>query len=699
MGDEGLDVVLGLAGIEQTIALQRLQELSQSLRDDLSLLLAPLSTYRRKKLADALKKRLESHPSIPKPSFEDTAYSLYGNIGRPPTRYVITAPRRDWAAVGEVILQQQHLMESGLVDAGPGVGLGINLPEGSAEETAIEPLPQEAAPIEAEVLPKESEVECNARVIPPSPTDAKAGPSNNNEDAEMIDVDATGPQQEEVNAEGGPDEQVPAEDDTPDQLDTSQTPSRKRSTDSAGLPENADGGRIRSKRIRNREVLDGSAVDGASIDITKQSDDQLQTFVLADEYLFGTTNTILGKLRVSGNLGFPQTLRAICKDANEVSTDNEDPLRPAIKDFYNLAKASPLEMAGLLSNGINGETIDSLVAVSREAGLNAFLGHTKSRGSQICAKPMLGSTEGLLGWLELVNASYTYNKDAAWLFLVALLEPGSFPGRSKDSRSSYLTHRWSDDLKRSVVQIAVRFDDYIYPQVGDQISTIAAEAVRKRVQAEPFSPTTKELNLIEMVQTLFELHLDVYSLIKRPGSNVDTFTKIQQKDRLERWSALANNAINLRISVNENPQTDELAIRHIWATAFHISVCDNVSQSHVLACMKDLKSILISLDEPCIQLQNNAVIPEISMAAVEQELSKINMKDFFVKVFSDQDDDPITTIESLEPLLELSIQPTQTADSEGEPERQQSNNKKLIEVDQDQNVESSIEQQPAEPSP
>lgn len=419
--------------------------------------------------------------------------------------------------------------------------------------------------------------------------------------------------------------------------------------DSAGLAEAADGGRVRSKRIRNRETLDGAAIDGAAVETKGQNDWQLQELLNADSYLFDAVNSLLEKLQAD-SLGTPQDLHAVLKNG----IPGEDALHPAILDFYGFAQSCTTDMASLLANGVPGESIDTLGAISREAGLSAFLGHNKSRDSQSGAKLLLNATDGIAEWLQNIDSSFTYTQHAAWQFLVALLKPGSFPNRPTDSPSSYLTDFWPDNLKRAVVQIAVRFDEYVFPLVEEALLVLGNEELRLRCERQVYFPTKEDLSLIEMVQTLFEIHLDVYSLIKLPGSNVADVTKIQQKDRLERWSALANTAVNLRINDSEDPRNDQLALRHIWATGFHISVCENVSQAYVLACMKDLKALLASMDEPFLQLQNNAVIPEISMGAIEQELSKINMKDFFVKVFSDRDDDPVSTIESLEPLLEWS---------------------------------------------
>jgi hypothetical protein len=84
-----------------------------------------------------------------------------------------------------------------------------------------------------------------------------------------------------------------------------------------------------------------------------------------------------------------------------------------------------------------------------------------------------------------------------------------------------------------------------------------------------------------------------------------------------------------------------------------MSVNDEVLPEHVLSAMAELKDMFEPLGDHTIQLQNNAVMPELSVAAIEQELVRISMKDFFLKVFDQEEQDPVTVIESLEPILEL----------------------------------------------
>ena len=648
MGEENLDDVLGLPNVEQTLALSRLQEMAKSLQDDLSRSLAPLPTQRRQKLGEALMKRLESHASIPKPTFEETAYSKIGLLGQTPLRYVMRAPKRDWTAVGETIIQQQMLIEGGLVDTGPGIGMGIDFPEGMEEDSApttVLSLPER--PVSATNGPRANELSqaIKETTIPTTTTGDSA--SNIGEQ----NTDAANKSAEDTEASTV---------DAIQQVEQPAAPSRKRSPESAELPE--DDGRGRSKRMRNR----GDAPDGGKPDEAKiNADWQLGIYKESDGWLNDATNVFLKKLGLQ-ELVSAGDLRSLVEGEKSFRTAGEGRLGDVIKEVYDLTTSCPPEMVGILSNGMNNENIDSFGAASREAGLNAFLGGSASRGAQACEKPVLGAAEGLQALIDAINSQWYYPKEAAWKFLSALLKPGSFPGSDADSPPSYIMHRWPEDLKRCVVQLAVRFDDDIYSFVQEDIMRLNARELKSRSLGVVFTPSQNELNTIELVQTLFELHLDVYSLIKRPGTNVDSHILISQKDRLERWSALANNAINLRIppsretSEQENQAKDELTLRHLWATAFHISVCDDVRPEHVLGCMKDLKTLLIEMGEPIVHLQNNAVVPEISLAAVEQELSKMNMKGFFERIFcggeaDEKEEDPVETIHSLEPLLEGSI--------------------------------------------
>jgi hypothetical protein len=193
--------------------------------------------------------------------------------------------------------------------------------------------------------------------------------------------------------------------------------------------------------------------------------------------------------------------------------------------------------------------------------------------------------------------------------------------------------------------MAIHADEYVFCRLQNAIAALEQKILSARAEGEEITTSQDDIADIEMIQSLFELHLDAYKRFKHPGSGIDAVTLNSQKHRLGRWSNLASSAINLRDFRGNDLEHDILGLRHIWTVAFQISTCDDVPQSHVIACMHDLKDLLLSLNEPCIRLQNNAIMSEISIAAVEQELSEINMQDFFRKVFSHDEKNPVAVIE------------------------------------------------------
>jgi hypothetical protein len=649
MGEESLDDILGLPNVEQTLSLLKLQDMVTSLQDDVSKALAPLSMKRKQKLGEALIKRLESHAAVPKPAFTETAYSQTGHHGVQPPLRMRMAPNRDWIAVGEVIIDQQLKIELAkdnlppppyLVhsangphqdDDKPGLGVAFEFPDGMVDDT------ETAAPVVA--LPERPlGTQKGQQAAVSEPSAAQAGAT---ETTEAQKVEAPSKESEDA-----------TQPETTEQA--AGAPSRKRSPESAELPE--DDNRVRSKRMRSRGDTAADASNAKPDEAKINADWQLGIYRDSDGWLNDAANVFLSKLALPELISAPDLRALVSGEGNMDKLSGEQLLKSVVREVYEITTSCPPEMVGILDRGLNNENIDSFGNASKEAGLNAFLGNSPGRGAQAKGRPMLGPAEGLAVWIEEVNGRWHYPKEAAWKFLTAFLKPGAFPRSQLGDESSYVKHSWHEDLKRTIVQIAVRFDDHIYRIVEDEITEMSARHLHATSHGTEFAPEQEDMNTVELVQTLFELHLDVYSLIKRPGVNVDDGTRDMQKNKLERWSALANIAVNLRVSSENEQRTDDLTLRHIWATAFHISVCDDVEQSHVLACMKDLKSLLLELDEPVLSLQNNAIMPEISMAAIEQELSKINMKDFFAKIFSDREEDPYETIVSLEPLLEGSIQ-------------------------------------------
>lgn len=648
--EEGLDMVLNLPGVEEAFALQNLHELVQKLQDDLSAALAPLSDFRRIRLAKALSLRLNGFKNIPKPSFEDATYSLAGHLGRRPTRYVITTTRRDWTSVGDTILQQLALESGGLVDVGPGVGVCFKLPEPPTPDLSmqipIRPSPREK-PLEtptdlAQASDKDKIAPENVPASEETPNGQVAPAAD--KDTEMEEAPAT--ETDAVNGKG---------DSKDTALDENGPPvTRKRSTSSAGFPEAAEGGRARSKRIRTRDAP--TAGETTMGDVNQHYQDRLQDFISADEWLFDSVASIMSKFGVQG-LGSAQVLReSVSQQPGAVHKLQEQGLETAIQDFFELSQNCTPEKTAVLGTT---ESVDRLAEAPVEFGFHTVAG-TRSNDDSTPDTFVFDDSEGIEEWVNKINATWSYNKHTAWLWLKAFLRPGSFPRFEHPQRSLYELYRWSDDLKRVVVQIAIHNDEYVYRKLQRSIAALERRILDTDTPT-PFERDKKDLADIEMIQTVFELHLDVYKRFKHPGSGIDIATQKHQLDRLERWSLLSNTGINLRDQqgnrlISEERGTGlELILRHLWAIVFQLSASDDVPQSLVVADLEQLKEELIYRDVSPIKLVNNAVMPEISMAAVEKALSEINMQDLFRKVFSHDEKDPVAVIEGLEPLLESAV--------------------------------------------
>ncbi|KAF2661255.1 hypothetical protein K491DRAFT_619966 [Lophiostoma macrostomum CBS 122681] len=634
--DEMLDGILRLPGLEEGFAGQQLRELVAKLEDNLSLMQAPLSSMNQKKLSEKLKRRLNPYPFAPLPSEAARPDSSIVNAAQP-ERLVLNPSKWDWAGVGEVILHHFHAEQGGFIDPPPGSGISINIPASVGADPSRKPsLALVADNIPVAIEEDESPALREESALPT--TGEHATSANGNQDVVMEEPDKDLDLKNEEKGLA-----------TPVELTVPQ--SRKRSTDSAGLPETAEGGRSRSKRIRARDITDGSvAAESAGPDPAKQLEDKLYSYTHADKCLFEIVNDMLERLGVDG-LGSPQELRELLTANPSGSVSHESmSIDQAGSDLYAALQSGATKVAMVF---LSGEAVD-LGGMSREAGLNAFLGYAKSTISQSCVKPVLGC-ERLRKFASDINTEWLSIKEVAFLWLESLLSPGLLPcpaDTSQASKSSYMQYRWTEDLKRHLVQIIVNFDDFIYERLLDRITTVDHALLNARAEHKKFISSEWNSAHFEMIEIIFELHLDIYSLIKHPSSGVDANTQIAQKDRLDRWSALARDAMQLRTECDPDIGIDQLALRHIWASVFQLSVSDDIQPEHVIYGMEELKMIFESIGRPVIEVQNNAVMPELSIAAIDRELARIGMKDFFLRVFDQDERDPVATIESLEPLLE-----------------------------------------------
>ncbi|KAL1607138.1 Histone transcription regulator 3 [Nothophoma quercina] len=620
--DELWESLLRLPGLEEGLAGQQLRELVGKLEDNVSLMQAPLSAMKRKKLSQTLKKRLNPYPWAPLPA--DVAEINSGRVIEQVPDYITLAPPKwDWSSVGEIILQHFIAEQRGLtVHATPGSNVRLVIPLECETPEAIESEPAVAPTLE-ETMADQPPPE----IKEPSPSAVEV--ENVTKGDGGADVAQDGDKQEA---------------DTSAATEVAPAPSRKRSTDSAGLPETAEGGR--AKRIRTRNTVTGQVGETVVQDANSVLEGHLEQYAHADQCLYEILHDIYTRLGVEG-LGQPNELRALLLALPDSgATDIDD---KAACDMYLALQNGNSKAAQVL---LSSESFD-LVGVTREAGLNAFLGYAKSGAGQSSPKPIL-QDQGLRAFARSINESWFSSKEGAFAWVEVLLSRGAFAGQqaSYDDAPSYLGFKWAEDLKRNIVQIIVNVDEYIFERMQERIGNLDDRMLKSRLQSQSYALSDFDAAQIEIVQTLFELHLDIYSLIKHPHSQVDAATKTLQYDRLERWSTLAREAIQLRSNSSQDLGMDDLSLRHIWASVFQMSVKDDVLPEHVLSAIAELKAIFVALDDRTIHVQNNAVMPELSVGALDRELVRISMKDFFLKVFDHDEKDPVTVIESLEPILE-----------------------------------------------
>ncbi|KAL2022843.1 hypothetical protein VTK56DRAFT_4374 [Thermocarpiscus australiensis] len=387
-------------------------------------------------------------------------------------------------------------------------------------------------------------------------------------------------------------------------------PSRKRSQSAAGIPEPAEDETAdfkRSKRTRRRDTAVEEVMDSATFLAT-----QLQPLQAADRNLFQTTKDLLENLGVTDRV----TLERITEILDSCTSDDRTGKiqNPATRDLRDAIRDFDEDTATVL---LSKRELPQL-------SLSAFLEHAKSGSQRAHEPPAFDDSRGLDSFLEDVNARWITVHDIAYEYINALAK-------------TYTQSKWPDQLKTSVVEIISRLDGSLYDRVVHEL-----EQRRCDMRGEAFA------EIAELVQMLFELHLDVYERITEPNSAADQATNLESRDRLDRWMDVASGTTRLR---NPEPANDGLSVRFLWAAVSSTTLVKGTPRDHVLNCWHSLRDFLSWSTTPDISLPNNAVMPEISTAAAEREISKLTTMDFFLGLFQEDMGDPVQVIESLEPVL------------------------------------------------
>lgn len=633
--DEGLGSGFSLPGLEEGFAGDQLRELVARLMDQLSLLQAPLSTRKRRVLSKMLKQRL-----LPCAGILERKTDLRG------PRKVLSSPREQhqrltlkapstWAELGDTLLRQWKAEQYGASSRSPAVAIAFDT--------------HGEAPPAAPLSPQAFKIPGSPRVIIPR----LAGPTPQWPQSlaqQFPGGDGGKPTVQPQIAPADPTLQYLIMPSTPDtdidmgESPTTPLPSRKRSGDVAGLADGTEEGRARSKRIRARDsTADTAAEKQALIDANTQweYEQQLNEFQAADDWMYETIGNLFEKAAIIG-FDAPRNVRHEMQSSSADGDTPPDPLgamhalRHVREDFQTFLDkwSEQNRMSQLLLHG--GENLD----IGRGAGISKT-GEMMSSGGgsrKQETRPRMPEN-GVRDLVDRINHGWLLTQEVAWQFIETMLRPQD----NESTSNGYSDYMWAEDLKTMVVHILVQLDESIFNHALVELEYSAIER-----------PATTINGFAALVQSIFELHLDIYCRIKEPNSIVEQETVTAQNDRLGRWSELSREVMHLRHSIQQlsSPLDDDLSLRFLWTTTFSISEAQDVSQDHVIECMHDLQAILTGAGDPTIYLQNNAVMPELSSAALEQELSRLTTKDFFLKVTNPDVSDPASVIESLEPLLE-----------------------------------------------
>jgi hypothetical protein len=667
--DEGANEVVEILGLEEALAAGQLRDVIDRLQDDLSLA-QNSNNEPRKDLLELLKNAIDPFPFLPDQSYGRQSPHLEGRApGYLPKRHVVRSMTSSWHEVGQALLQNLNDEQQFKSDPGPGAALYLDVPPNvvSSESAYVSDRHESCG---ANLYPSKTTIGDNPRRHIEMPVNAfEALVDGVSPHVEIEDVKESGRNLFQYSATC--DVLSPLVDELQPNM-TGETcsgakpddegrdpslPSRKRSAGSAGYDE-AENGRLKSKRLRNRESnADATLQEEETANaLARYYDDQLRDIASADQSLFNTVASLLSKLEVH-ELGSIEDVRqdaraSIMDDPEEhgISADaiNMNDLRSALMSWSD--EKANAAIYGHGGNSFGGE----------KAGLTLFLEHSKAVTPKSDSIAPFPSSKGLSQFVDRCNEGWYGAQQIALDWLEALIRPKvlttSADGNFNIESSSYNTTLWPEDLKLTVVQLIVRIDEYIYQVMQQRFDALA---VRMLSIDEAFATTytVEDVADTDMAQTLYELHLDVYSRITNPSSQVDNATRILQHDRLQRWSDLAGSFVNIYADhADDVPIHQWHVIRFIWAATTHANMADNKSQEHTTLCLQDLRELMSLAGNPTITLPNNAALPELSVSAVEQEISRISTLDFFMSIFNDDSRDPVNIIESLEPILELGDQ-------------------------------------------
>lgn len=663
--------------IEEILANEQIVPLLESIDPEVARRAFSQGKERPRTLRKSLQRNIDPCPHLTSSGFSTLA-QLHTS---PASNQIIRIPEKTWTSCGRALLFQQKQEEQGNLSMLPGASYSLELPRQLPDD---EPTPddrvsvKENEPIIAEsdesqgkptlrcnlpnnaVEPKTADEISNSttasptkQVESPSVTVAEAANlSQTNDNITVLSLEAhsnvplTHPVENQI--------QTPT-------VGTVTLPTRKRSSETAELPEGGDTGRIRSKRIKARvSTTDPSSLkDTTAEDWTEWYHEQLQIYVKADRSALDFARKVMMDLgcRLSsasdeGELVKDDTVGQQSYPGQAGSTTSAQAAR---RDMSNLLDTWDYQKSKILLNSESSKNPIPELDMLNKASFTAFLTQSAAPSSETPKYETLPVALELDEFVQLVN-------DQDWIPLgkVALMWISNLLGHQSlgtaEHQGPYESYLWPEDLKQIVVQILVNQDGYLYQEISQQIQSDDF--------AGPKIDTLAWQRLAALVQIIHELHLDVYGRITNPSSKVDIPTRQAQSDRLARWALLANvvasHLTSSRFVGDDCQWARNLQYRFLWASIVShnllkptmVEITVQYLQDFIQRVQRETKE---SQEQPLeLFIANNAIMPEISIKAAEREISRLTTLDFFTSIFSSADSNPTAVIESLGPLLSIS---------------------------------------------
>ena len=643
--------VLGGMGLEEMSIREELADVLRSIGEDEALIKSILP---KKPLSAELKAKLDPFPSIkPAPVIP------MSQLTKPLESITLKPEEATWESVGRAF-EIAFTREFDGTEDRPGLSYKLDLPAITGENRSIVNTAQVVSP---EVLSKsrlsqsptspmkhslfETAATAAAQITSPKLRRKSFGPNAENDARPIMAGDGEDAEHNETKSQD-------KTTDTADPVSSEQRPPSKRDSEAAGLRDPPEGGRSRSKRLRARaETLAEENTDPQAM--MKYYEEKLLQYVHADEWIFSVVFEISSKVGVK-QPGDPLAFRSFLStnaDTNNLA-NHPDAIVASLVDFKHCLCNWNLNKSNLLLNGIGSGASATLIDNGADSGFAAFLEHAKAGTKRTASSEDYLLGQDLHSLVEMLNSQWILIDNAVFWWMVFLLKPTWEDKPTSNAcanfRSKYTTYIWSTSLKALLTRLLVSNDEHIYKKLWDFWSPFEEHPARTNPLRNELDDG--EMASIQFVQTVFELHVDIYGKMTGPDSKVDQPTRVSQRWRMGRWARLSNLAVSRWDLLDGfNGKATHLALRHLWAYVVYISFIEPASREHILLLYQSLKEQLEEKGSPVYKLHNNAVMPEVSVQALEREMSREKTMDFFSSIFGANAENPVALIRSLEPVL------------------------------------------------